>query len=459
MEDILIIDDSKDILKQLKWGLSSDYSIHSSDKSSEGLSLCSRHAPKVVILDLGLPPHEDSTEEGFRCLKEILRVNPLAKVIVVTGQADRENALRAIQFGAYDFYQKPIDLKELKVIIQRALYLRNIEDENRNLLSSSDAGVSRMGGIIGQCQTMMKVFSTVERVSSTDVPILITGESGTGKEMIARAVHTLSLRVKGPFIPINCGAIPENLLESELFGYERGAFTGAHAQVLGKVEYAHNGTLFLDEIAELSPSLQAKLLRFLQDKTIQRVGGREDINVNARIVAASNVDIQKAIKDGKFREDLYYRIGVISLHLPPLRDRNDDILLIANYFLKRFSESLSKKVKIFSHASIEYLKHYAWPGNVREIENKVQSAVIMSDAAFIEPHDLGFSEKPVHTKTSFSGLNLKTAKDMVEKEVLSAAMGQHNGNMSKIAEALGISRPTLYDLLKKHGLQDKAMRQ
>ena len=459
MDDILIIDDSKDILKQLKWGLGVDYSVHSAENAFDGLVLCSKHVPKVVILDLGLPPHEDSTEEGFRCLKEILGVNPLAKVIVVTGQADHENALKAIQLGAYDFYQKPIDLKELKVIIQRALYLRSIEEENRNLLSSAEAGFSRMGGIIGQCPAMMKVFSTVERVSSTDVPILITGESGTGKEMIARAVHTLSLRAKGPFVPINCGAIPENLLESELFGYERGAFTGAHAKVLGKVEYAHNGTLFLDEIAELSPSLQAKLLRFLQDKTIQRVGGREDININARIVAATNVDIQKAIKDGKFREDLYYRISVISLHLPPLRDRSDDILLIANYFLKRFSESLSKKVKGFSTAAIKYLKYYEWPGNVREIENRVQSAVIMSDTAFIGPHDLGFSEKPADTKISPSGLNLKTAKNMVEKEILSAAIGQHNGNISKIAEALGISRPTLYDLIKKHGLQDKTVRQ
>jgi two-component system NtrC family response regulator len=458
MEDILIIDDSKDILKQLKWGLGTDYSVYSAYNAPEGLALCKKHLPKVITLDLGLSPHEDGTEEGFRCLKEILSTNPLAKVIVVTGQADRQNALKAIQLGAYDFFQKPIDLKELKVIIQRALYLRSIEDENRNLLSSVEIGGARMGGIIGQCPAMMKVFSTVERVSSTDVPILITGESGTGKEMIAESVHTLSLRGEGPFIPINCGAIPETLLESELFGYERGAFTGAHAQVLGKVEYAHNGTLFLDEIAELSPSLQAKLLRFLQDKTIQRVGGREDINVNARIVAATNVDIQRAIKDGKFREDLYYRIGVISLHLPPLRDRGDDILLIANYFLKRFSASLSKKVKVFSPAAIEYLKHYEWPGNVREIENKVQSAVIMSDTAFIEPHDLGFSEKPVDNRKSFSGLNLKTAKDVVEKEILSAAMGQYNGNMSKIAESLGISRPTLYDLLKKHDIQDKAVR-
>ena len=459
MEDILIIDDSKDILKQLKWGLAADFSVHSADNASEGLVLCNKHLPKVVTLDLGLPPHEDGTEEGFRCLKEILSANPLAKVIVVTGQSDRQNALKAIQLGAYDFLQKPIDLKELKVIIQRALYLRGIEEENRRLLSSVEAGGARMGGIIGQCPAMMKIFSTVERVSSTDVPILITGESGTGKEMIAKAVHNLSLRGKGPFIPINCGAIPETLLESELFGYERGAFTGAHAQVLGKVEYAHNGTLFLDEIAELSPSLQAKLLRFLQDKTIQRVGGREDINVNARIVAATNVDIQKAIKNGKFREDLYYRIGVISLQLPPLRDRSDDILLIANYFLKRFSEGLSKRVKGFSASAVEYLKHYEWPGNVREIENKVQSAVIMSDAAFIEPQDLGCSQKSVDTKASFSGLNLKTAKDMVEKEIISAAMGQYNGNMSKIAEVLGISRPTLYDLLKKHDIQDKALRQ
>jgi len=277
MEKILIIDDSKDILGQLKWGLGSDYEVSLADTGTEGLVLCNKHKPKVVILDLGLPPHENSTEEGFRCLVEIIRSLPLTKVIVVTGQGERENALKAIQLGAYDFYQKPVDLKELKIIISRAIHLYGIEEENILLHTAAAAEGSKLGGFIGNCPAITKIFSVVEKVATTDAPVLITGESGTGKELVARSIHSLSLRKAGPFIPINCGAIPENLLESELFGHEKGSFTGALSQIYGKVEYARDGTLFLDEIAEISPSLQVKLIRFLQEKVIQRVGGREDI--------------------------------------------------------------------------------------------------------------------------------------------------------------------------------------
>jgi two-component system NtrC family response regulator len=455
MEKILIIDDSKDILGQLKWGLGSDYEVSLADMGTEGLTLCNKHKPKVVILDLGLPPHENSTEEGFRCLVEIIRNLPLTKVIVVTGQGERENALKAIQLGAYDFYQKPVDLKELKIIISRAIHLYGIEEENILLHAAAAAAGSKQGGFIGSCPAITKVFSVVEKVATTDAPVLITGESGTGKELVARSIHSLSLRKAGPFIPINCGAIPENLLESELFGHEKGSFTGALSQICGKVEYARDGTLFLDEIAEISPSLQVKLIRFLQEKVIQRVGGREDIEVNARIVAATNVDIQKAIKEGKFREDLFYRIGVISIHLPPLRERGEDIVLIANYFLRRFSRSLNKKVQGFSPLAFECIRSFPWPGNVRELENRVQSAVIMSESALIEPRDLGLGDIPICANKSSDTLNLKTAKEKIEKEILSVAMAQHGGNMTKIAEALGISRPTLYDLLKKHGMDYK----
>ena len=457
MDDILIIDDNRDILKQLKWGLCDEYNVHVADNCMEGIDCCNRHTPKLVILDLGLPPHENSTEEGFRCLGEILRARPMTKVIIVTGQGERENALKAIQMGAYDFFQKPIDLKELKIIIQRAVHLAAIEEENSRLHDTLQSGFAKMSGIIGNSPAMMKVLETAEKVAPADIPVLITGASGTGKELVARVLHSMSLRKDGPFIPINCGAIPENLLESELFGYEKGAFTGAHVQTQGKVEYAHNGTLFLDEIGELPLALQVKLLRFLQEKTIQRIGGRKDIAADARIIAASNSDIHKAMKEGTFRDDLYYRIGGVSLQLPLLKDRGEDIVMIANYFLRRYSSSFSKKVKDFSAVSLDYMRSYEWPGNIRELENRVQGAVIMADSAFIEPHNLGFSEKKqeLPNVVSPSVTKLKQAKEMVEKEMLCAAMERDNGNMTKIAEELGVSRPTLYGLLKKYGLGEK----
>jgi two-component system NtrC family response regulator len=336
------------------------------------------------------------------------------------------------------------------VIIRRAGHLYDIEEENYRLHAVMEGSAFKLSGIFGQCPPMLNVFSTIEKVSSTDVPILVTGESGTGKELVARAVHSLGLRKDGPFVPINCGAIPYNLLESELFGHERGAFTGANTQVYGKVEYAHNGTLFLDEISELSPNLQVKLLRFLQEKAIQRVGGRENIAVNARIIAASNTDILSAIKEDRFREDLYYRIGVITIHIPPLRERGGDILLLANLFLKRSSGDFSKKIKGFSSSSVDLLTAYDWPGNVRELENRIQRAVIMAESSLLEPYDLGFAERPA-TRDVHKTATLKEARNSVEKELLIEVFERYKGNMTKIAQALDISRPTLYDLLKKHG--------
>jgi two-component system, NtrC family, response regulator len=459
MEKVLIVDDNEEIRKQLKWGLGKEYNILLAKDGKEALSLFNKYQPKVITLDLGLPPFPNGTDEGFRCLDEILKTHSLTKVIVITGNDDRENALRAIQSGAYDFFQKPIELKELGVIINRALHLYTIEEENASLRVALDKKSMVMGEMIGQCAEMGEVFSTIRKIASSDVPVLIQGESGTGKELAAKAIHSMSLRKDQAFIPINCGAIPENLLESELFGHEKGSFTGAYAQVQGKFEYAHKGTLFLDEIGELPPHLQVKLLRFLQEKIIQRVGGREDISVDARIIAATNVDIAKSIQEGKFREDLFYRIGVIMIKLPPLRERNSDILLLSNLFLKRSSNEFSKKIKGFSATAIDHLQNYAWPGNVRELENRIQRAVLIAESSIIEPHDLNFAAKPAgqHAALDTENMTLREVKDKVEKNMIISAVEKHKGNVAKAANELGISRPTLYDLLKKHNIYSASL--
>lgn len=455
MEKLLIVDDSEDIRKQLKWGLAKDYAVLLAGDVSEAMTLFTKHQPKVVVLDLGLPPQSEGTEEGFRCLDAIKNAQRYTKVIIATGNGDVENALRAVQNGAYDFLQKPIELAEMKVIIKRAFHLYSLEEENRRLRSVLDRKDGALSGIIGQCSAMLDVFTTIRKVATSNVPVLIQGESGTGKELVARAIHAMSPRREQDFIPINCGAIPENLLESELFGHEKGAFTGAHAQVQGKVEFAHAGTLFLDEIGELTAPLQVKLLRFLQEKMIQRVGGREDIPVDARIVAASNRVISDEIAAGRFREDLYYRIGVVTIQLPPLRDRKEDIALLATVFLRRFGDEFKKRIKGFSSASLECMESYSWPGNVREMENKVKRAVILSETALIEPHDLGL---PLKTAPSAAGApvsekrTLKDARDRLEREMIILAMDRHKGNIAQASEELGISRPTFYDIMKKHGL-------
>ena len=454
MEKLLIVDDSEEIRKQLKWGLGKDYEVVLAKDGREALFLYRKNHPKVVMLDLGLPPDEDGTEEGFRCLEGILKSSAFTKVIVVTGNDERQNALKAVQLGAYDFYQKPVNLEELRIIIGRAFHLFAIEEENRSLHTAIGKS-TELGGVVGHCPEMLEIFSTIRKVASSDASILIIGESGTGKEMISRAIHSMSLRKDFPFIAINCGAIPEHLLESELFGHEKGAFTGAHSQVQGRFEYADKGTLFLDEIGELSLSLQVKLLRFLQERIIQRVGGREDIHVDTRILAATSIDIPKAIKEGKFREDLYYRIAVLTVKLPPLRDRKDDILLLANLFLRRFCDELKKKVIGFSPASIELLETYQWPGNVRELENKIQRSVIMCETSVIEPQDFGLGETAKKRRIPvLESMSLKEAKALMERELIISSITRHKGNLAQIAEELEISRPTLYDLMRKHGLNN-----
>jgi two-component system NtrC family response regulator len=454
MEKLLVIEDNGEISKQLKWGLGKQYDVHLAVDAREAASLMKKHRPRVVTLDLGLPPDQDGASEGFRCLDGILKEHPYAKVIVVTGNNGRENCLKAVESGAYDFYQKPIDLQELKVIIGRAFHIAQIEEENRRLQSALDRNYTGMGGLIGQCPEMLDVFSVIRKVASSDISVLVQGESGTGKELVARAIHSMSLRKEGPFVPINCGAIPETLIESELFGHEKGSFTGAHMQQKGKVEYADKGTLFLDEIGELPAQLQVKLLRFLQERSFQRVGGRDDINVDTRIISATNVDIQKAIMNARFREDLYYRIGVITVSLPALRERKGDVLLLSNLFLRRFAEEFRKKVKGFSPSSVDALESYEWPGNVRELENKVKRAVIMTESPLVEPRDLGFQENGQIRTTIPAGesLTLREARDMVEREMVIRAIDKHKANVARAAQELDISRPTLYDLMKKHNL-------
>ncbi|PKN42161.1 MAG: PEP-CTERM-box response regulator transcription factor [Deltaproteobacteria bacterium HGW-Deltaproteobacteria-18] len=456
MEHLLIVDDNEDVLTQLKWGLASEpYALHLASNVDEALAVFRRLHPGVVTLDLGLPPHVESSEEGFRALAEMLKFEPSAKIIVVTGNDDRENALQAIKLGAFDFFRKPIDLDELRVIIRRAFHLHGIERETVVQQGEAALEVRDNCGIVGACAAMRGVLGLIDKVAASDVPILVSGESGTGKELVARAIHAKSLRKHGPLICINCGAIPENLIESELFGHEKGAFTGAASTVRGKVEYASDGTLFLDEIGELPVNLQVKLLRFLQEMVIQRVGGRKDISVNVRIIAATNIDIAAAIAQGRFREDLYYRIGVVNIHLPPLREREGDVRILAEYFLDRITRDLGKPRCGFAPDALACLNTYGWPGNIRELENKLRRAVLLADSTLLTAEELGFGEGV----DALNGLGLKDktlkeARAMLEKKMVLAALAKHEGNIVKASDALGISRPTMYDLLKKHEIEN-----
>ncbi len=451
MEKLLVVDDSEEIRRQLRWGLK-DYQVIQAGCVREALSAFEQHRPKVLTLDMGLPPDAHGPTEGLRALDEILRRAPQTKVIVVTGQDERGVALQAVHLGAYDFYQKPIDLGELKMIVRRAFQLASLEEENLRLRARRQ-GESETYGLYGQCPQMQTVFGTIGKVAASDVPVLILGESGTGKELVAKAVHNESRRCQGPFIPLNCGAIPENLLESELFGHEKGAFTGAQNRVQGKVEFARDGTLFLDEIGELPLQLQVKLLRFLQEKKIQRLGGREEIPVDARIIAATNLDVADAMAQGRFREDLYYRIGVITITLPPLRERGSDIALLANLFLHRFAEGQRKKIKGFSGAALEALQQHDWPGNVRELENRIKRAALLAETPILEAQHLGLAEPEFpHESFAFEGLTLRQARDRLEKSMVIETMEKQAGNIVKTAEALGLSRPAVYALMKKHGL-------
>jgi len=445
---LLLVDDDPEIRDQMKWALAADYQLIEASDRATALAHVRQALPRLVLLDLGLPPDPDGASEGLAILRETLQLNPMAKVIVVTGNSDRAKAVAAIESGAYDFIEKPVQLEVLKIVLQRAAYLSNLEQESSSLLER--AGQHEFEGILGSSAGIQDVLRMIRRVGPSDVPVLITGESGTGKELVARAIHRQSARKGEPFVAINCGAIPETLLESELFGYEKGAFTGATQQRKGRIESAQGGTLFLDEIGDVPLALQVKLLRFLQDHTIQRLGAKETIAVDARILAATNVDLQKAISEGRFREDLYYRLCVVTIAVPPLSERGSDITLLARTFLTKFAEEEKKSLKGFTPQAVEALTAHNWPGNVRELENRIKRAVVMAEGKYVTPANLELKD-PSSAEEDAS--TLRASRDSREKGLVRLAMEKAEGNVSRAAAELGISRPTLYQLLARYGLK------
>ena len=444
---LLIVEDDSGLQSQLKWCFE-DYEVILATDRDSALNELRRHEPPVVTLDLGLPPDPANASEGLAALEQILALAPQTKVIVVTGNDDRDNALQAIALGAYDFYQKPIDADVLKLIVERAYNVYELEQENRELAQRQTE--SPLQGIIASSPQMLKICRTVEKIAPTNVTTLLLGDSGTGKELFARALHDLSDRKDQSFIAINCAAIPETLLESELFGYEKGAFTGATKQTKGKIEYADGGTFFLDEVGDLPMSLQAKLLRFLQERVIERVGGRKEIPVDVRVVCATHRGLPDLIKDGTFREDLYYRISEVTLQIPPLREREGDIITLARFFLSQFAQEMGVSANLtFSKEAINALESYHWPGNVRELENKIKRAVVMRDGNQVTAQDL---ELPVDQDQP-NVLNLRQIREAAERQALKKALIHTNNNLSQAAELLGITRPTLYALLNKYNMK------
>ena len=441
---LLVVDDDPGLQKQLRWNFE-DYDVTvAGDRESALAALKQTQAP-VVTLDLGLPPDAANASEGLAALREMLEFAPNTKVVVVTGNDDREVAVRAVAQGAYDFYEKPIDPDVLRLIVERAHVLAELEAENQRLASKSTTPLS---GIIAGSAVMQEICRRIEKIGPTDASVLLLGESGTGKEILARALHELSPRHGNDFIAINCAAIPDTLLESELFGYERGAFTGASKQTKGKLEFANRGTLFLDEIGDLPSSLQAKLLRFLQERVIERVGGREEIPVDTRVICATHQDLRSQIRDNRFREDLYYRISEVSVLIPPLRDRLGDTVMIARALLGQMAEMHRGRIKDFSDAAIKSMHAYAWPGNVRELENRVKRAVIMADGRYIEPGDLEL-ESVGETRLP----TLKECREEAEALAIRRALAVADGQVNRAAELLGVSRPTVYHLVKKYAIQ------
>jgi two-component system NtrC family response regulator len=441
---LLIVEDDEDVRRQMRWALADEYDVLLAGDRAAALEAVRAHRPPVVTLDLGLPPEAQGAAEGFATLADIQQLDGAPKVVVITGREEREHALRAVDRGAYDYFCKPIQAEELKVVLRRALYLHRLEEENRQLQRHDHGGFEDM---LGTSPPMEAVFGAMRKVAGTDAPVLIVGESGTGKELVARAIHRMGARGKRPFVPINCGAIPENLLESELFGHEKGAFTGAHVQRKGRIEMAHGGTLFLDEIGELSLPLQVKLLRFLQERRLERVGGRQEIVVDARVVSATNAELKQAMREGRFREDLYYRIGVVVIALPPLRERGSDPSLLAAAFLQRHAAEGRRRLSGFTREALAAIQAHAWPGNVRELENRVKRAVVMAEGGRVTPSDL-----ELESVSAADGRALRTARADLERETIRRALAKNQGNVSRTAAELGVSRPTLYDLMDKLGI-------
>ena len=448
-QKLLIIEDDPGLQKQLRWSFDAYDVVVAGDRES-ALAQIRRHEPAVVTMDLGLPPDPDGATEGLATLQQILALAPETRVIVLTGNQDHANAVKAIALGAYDFHQKPCDHEVLALVLQRAYFLHALQQENRRMQQAQ--ADSPTAGIITRDAGMMKVCRNLEKVAPTSASVMVLGESGTGKEVMARALHNLSPRANNRFMAINCAAIPENLLESELFGYEKGAFTGAAKQTKGKVELAHGGTFFLDEVGDLPMALQAKLLRFLQERVIERVGGHEEIPVDVRIVCATHQNLKQLTTTGRFREDLYYRLSEIVVTIPPLRDRLGDAALLAHHFKNKFSAQESRSGLHFSHEALAAIESYNWPGNVREMENCIKRAVIMADGNQIMADDLGLQGEPIEEEP----LNLRQVRDEAEHRAIVKALARVDGNIVKASELLGISRPTMYDLMARHGVKSAA---
>jgi two-component system, NtrC family, response regulator len=443
---LLIVEDDLALQKQIKWSLDKFESVTASDRET-ALTQMRRHQPAVVTMDLGLPPDPDSVSEGFKLLEQMLAIDPSVKVIVLTGQNDQSNALRAVGLGAYDFLAKPFDPDVLGLTIERAYRLAELQAENRRLqaLHQPDA----LAGMITRDAEMLRVSRLIERVASSDATVLLLGESGTGKEVLTQGLHTASKRT-GRFVAINCAAIPDNLLESELFGYEKGAFTGAAKTTPGKIETAHNGTLMLDEIGDLPHGLQAKLLRFLQERTIERLGGRQEIPVDVRVVCATHQDLKTLITEGRFREDLYYRLAEIVVNIPPLRARTGDAVLLAHAFLRRFAQEQRRTGLLYGEDALRAIELHTWPGNVRELLNATKRATIMAEGERITCDDLGLPSPALDTSDGErTDLDLRTVREAAERQAIVAALGRTNGNIVRASEILGVSRPTLYDLMRR----------
>jgi two-component system NtrC family response regulator len=444
---LLIVEDDETLRTQMRWALAQDYEVFLAGDRPRALEVLRRERPSAVILDLGLPPKPDGVEEGLLALSEMLAEDAWLKTVVVTGHDEKAHALNAISLGAYDFFCKPVRIDELRIILRRAFYLYQLERQHRELQQRLIH--EPFEGMLGTSPQMEEIYASIRKVATTHAPVLVVGESGTGKELVARAIHRQSSRGAGPFVVINCGAIPENLLESELFGHEKGAFTGAHIQRRGRIEAAQGGTLFLDEIGELTPPLQVKLLRFLQEQKIERVGGREEIAVNTRVLAASNMDLKNATAEGRFREDLYYRIGVVIISMPPLRDREGDIQLLSKALLYRYAAENNRKISGFTPQALRALKTHAWPGNVRELENRIKRAVIMAEGTRVTPEDLELTSP--YAKYATRGL--KEARESLERDLIRRALTRNKGNLTRTAAELSISRPTLYELMGKLGIE------
>ena len=446
LKPLLVVEDNPGLQKQLKWSFEG-YQVYVAGDRLSAIELLKKHKMPVVTLDLGLPPDPANASEGLAALDEILDIAPHTKVIVVTGNDDQQNALKAISLGAYDFYQKPVEPDMLGLIVDRAYNLYELEEENRRLVTQDST--SPLDGIIGASPKILAACRMVEKVGPSEATTLVLGESGTGKELIARALHQLSPRREAPFVALNCAAIPDNLLESELFGYEKGAFTGAVKQTLGRIEIADGGTIFLDEIGDMPLPLQAKMLRFLQERVIERIGGRSSITVDVRIICATHRNLEQAIQEGLFREDLYYRISEIAIEVPPLRERESDKLLLAQTFLDNFGQKNGRSFRGFTDKARAEIDAYAWPGNVRELENRVKRAVVLAESNRISDKDLGFAKSSEH-----QSLNLREAREQTERQIIQRALEIHRNNVTHASDAMGISRPSLYKLVKKLGMPE-----